>query len=197
MLVKFPQLRRLSTRHRRFNTNIEADTKVLQEMLKAGTLRPGTLPLERVDIYHYYMTVEPHLPAFQKTLNRLSRHDHVQLDVRECSDLVSYVDRSLANLRLEQQHGDLLVDGFCQRIVRIDAQCWACGTVFERCMVCVPKCAGCGRKRLPPLVNDQKKREMATRSGVSSRALFQSCALENVTNNAGSDSLDDEFSVFE
>lgn len=84
MLVKFPRLRHLSTRHRRFNTSLEVDSKMIQELLKNGTLQPHSLALESVNVYHHYMSTEPHLDTFQRTLNRLSRNKHVQLDIREC-----------------------------------------------------------------------------------------------------------------
>lgn len=84
MLVKFPQLRHLSTRHRRFNTSLEVDSKMIQELLKNGTLQPNSLDLESVNVYHHYMSTEPHLDTFQRTLNRISRHQHVKLDIREC-----------------------------------------------------------------------------------------------------------------
>lgn len=147
MLVKFPNLRTLSARHRRFNTNIEADAKVLQDMIRNKQLQPGTLPLERVNLYHYNMMHEPHLAAFQRTLNRLSKHDAVSLDIRPCCDNGSLVD-TMQRLHLDGPG--------CARVVSDEARCWACGYRFTYCFICSPTCPGCRGKRLPPLANDQK-----------------------------------------
>ncbi|KAI8141919.1 hypothetical protein BJV82DRAFT_714394 [Fennellomyces sp. T-0311] len=173
MLVKFPELRHLSARHRRFNTNLEADTKVLQELLKNGTLKPHSIPLERADIYHYYMNNEPHLGSFQKTLNRISKFP-VRLDIRVCSKSPSSqtLEEAMANVTIAE----------CNRIVSTEASCWACQYRFQRCWICESTCVGCQRKRLPPQANDQKRRHVS---------------LEKKAAELRQIELDDEFSVFE
>ncbi|KAI8366739.1 uncharacterized protein BYT42DRAFT_587724 [Radiomyces spectabilis] len=174
MLVKFPNLRHLSVKNRRFNTNLEADTKVLQEMLKGGTLKPGSLRLQRLDIYHYYMDFEPHLAVFQKTLNRLSEDANVVLDIRKCGyqadgDMHGLQQR-MGNLSLPNNNPDAAVpedgqldrpprnDVGCQRIINIGMACWACDHVFVHCWICQPRCSGCHIKRIPPLANQQQRK---------------------------------------
>ncbi|KAI9314812.1 hypothetical protein BX666DRAFT_1963800 [Dichotomocladium elegans] len=183
MLVKFPNLKRLSARYRRFNTDLKVDTKLLQEMLKSGQLQPNSLPLERMDIYHYYMAHEPHLDVFSRTLDRLSFNDHVQLDIKECGRARSTTDElidALDNLNLMA----------CTRIVATDARCCVCGYNFVKCWLCESNCPGCRSKRLPPLVNDKMNQ-----SGTSNPT------NKNPSTTSRADSDDtlslDEFSFFE
>ncbi|KAI7878781.1 hypothetical protein K492DRAFT_208776 [Lichtheimia hyalospora FSU 10163] len=215
MLVKFPQLRHLSTRHRRFNTNLEVDSKMIQELLKNGTLKPHSLALESVNVYHHYMSTEPHLDTFQRTLNRLSRNQYVQLDIREC-DRTPLQQRATATtnsnhsttttttsnntidynsiIGLEQQpHISALVDSFqsinmksCSRIIAKDACCWACGYNFDRCWQCVPVCGGCRKKRFPPLANANMMQSQHINPATTT-----SPSIENDA------TLEDEFRFFE
>jgi hypothetical protein len=180
MFVKFPNLQRLRARNRRDNTNLEIDIKLLQEMMKFDRLKPGTLLIEKLSIYHYYMDYEPHLPLFQKTLNKLSIHPHVELDIRACGYLpddqkeneleheLSLLEQRINRLQMELDGGRprnrsdedasfRKVDR-CQRIVCVDAQCWSCGYRFDRCWKCVPVCGGCHIKRMPPMANDNQIR---------------------------------------
>ncbi|CEP15587.1 hypothetical protein [Parasitella parasitica] len=183
MLIKFPRLRKLSARNRKENTNLEVDTKLLQEMLKFGSLKSNSLPIEKLNIYHYYMDFEPHLLAYQKTWNKLSIHPHVELDIRHCGYLpddqketeleqeLSLLEQRIQRLQTqqegqrratqEQQPDDprfkSRIDR-CQRILCVDAQCWSCGYHFEHCWKCVPVCQGCKGKRIPPMANDNQIR---------------------------------------
>lgn len=184
MLIKFPHLRKLSARNRKENTNFEVDIKLLQEMLKYGSVKPNSLPIEKLNIYHYYMDFEPHLLAYQKTWNKLSIHPHVELDIRHCGYLpedqreteleqeLSLLEQRIQRLQMQQdgqsrhrliheQPDDLglrrRVDR-CQRILCVDAQCWSCGYHFEHCWKCVPVCQGCKIKRIPPMANDNQIR---------------------------------------
>ncbi|KAI7867367.1 hypothetical protein BDF14DRAFT_1726473 [Spinellus fusiger] len=212
MLVKFPSLRRLSAKYRRFNTRLEADTKVLQEMLRQGTLQPGTFELESIEIYHPYMTHEPQLEVFQKTLQRLSRHSWVDVDIRKCGDLPEEdsvdVDGTVALQRLlisspdtaapaanlqnqdHQGNSDISISSapVCQRIISTTARCWACRTPFKQCWMCVPICSGCHSRRLPPLVNIQRARrhQMSHTPHQKTTAVRQEVDL-----------MEEEFSVFE
>lgn len=180
MLIKFPHLRKLSARNRKENTNIEVDLKLLQEMLKFGSVKPGSLPIEKINIYHYYMDFEPHLAAYQRTWNRLSMHPHVELDIRHCGYLPedqkeSELERELSlleqriqrlqlqqdgNRRLTEQHvpGSHINVDKCQRILCTTAKCWSCGYHFSHCWKCAPKCEGCHIKRIPPMANDNQIR---------------------------------------
>ncbi|KAI8328794.1 hypothetical protein BC941DRAFT_406361 [Chlamydoabsidia padenii] len=154
MLVKFPRLRILSAKHRRFNTNLETDTKILQELIKQGKITNGTLSLEQLMLYHYYMDNEPHLDAFQRTLDRLTNSQEVQLDIRRCYDpsLETLIN---THLRLDpSSHGV-----GCLRIISRDALCWNCHVHLDRCWKCEPRCKGCKAKRLPPLANDNQRKQ--------------------------------------
>ncbi|CAO3623374.1 unnamed protein product [Mucor fragilis] len=182
MLIKFPHLRKLSARNRKENTNLEVDIKLLQEMLKFGSVKPNSLPIEKINIYHYYMDFEPHLLAYQKTWNKLSIHPHVELDIRHCGFLpedqketeleqeLSLLEQRIQRLQMQQQSRltseqqqpddptlQRRVDR-CQRILCVDAQCWSCGHHFEHCWKCVPVCQGCKIKRIPPMANDNQIR---------------------------------------
>lgn len=187
MLIKFPHLRKLSARNRKENTNLEVDIKLLQEMLKFGTIKPNSLPIEKLNIYHYYMDFEPHLQAYQKTWNKLSIHPHVELDIRHCDYLpedqketeleqeLSLLEQRIQRLQMQQTgHSSRLTSQQqqtddsrllpprrierCQRILCIDAHCWSCGYHFEHCWKCVPVCQGCKIKRIPPMANDNQIR---------------------------------------
>lgn len=184
MLIKFPQLRRLSARNRKENTNLEVDIKLLQEMLKFNSVKPGSLPIEKLNIYHYYMDYEPHLASYQKTWNKLSIHPHVELDVKICGYLpedqkenelereLSLLEQRIQRLQMQQQgshtrgnriaegenNNDYIVVEKCQRIMCTTAQCWSCGYHFDRCWKCVPVCGGCKIKRIPPMANDNQIR---------------------------------------
>lgn len=186
MLIKFPHLRKLSATNRKENTNLEVDIKLLQEMLKFDSVKPKSLPIEKISIYHYYMDYEPHLPTYQKTWNRLSIHPHVELDIKTCGYLpddqketelekeLSLLEQRIQRLQMQQQENgrhnrqqrnDLdqqnelyrNIDK-CQRIVCVSAQCWSCGFHFDRCWKCVPVCGGCKIKRIPPMANDNQIR---------------------------------------
>jgi predicted Zn-ribbon and HTH transcriptional regulator len=180
MLIKFPRLRTLSAKHRKENTNIEVDLKLLQEMLKFGSIKPGSLPIEKLNIYHYYMDFEPYLSAYQKTWNKISMHPHVELDIRICgylpedqkenelerelSLLEQRIQRLQMNLDGNRRFADQLTHGSnttvnrCQRILCTTAKCWSCGYRFNHCWKCVPVCEGCGIKRIPPMANDNQIR---------------------------------------
>lgn len=183
MLIKFPHLRKLSATNRKENTNMEVDIKLLQEMLKFGSVKPGSLPIEKINIYHYYMDYEPHLVSYQKTWNKLSIHPHVELDIKICGYLPedrkeNELERELTLLeqriqRLQtQENGRIRVRNpdetnsqqlyqnvdKCQRIMCISAECWSCGYHFDRCWKCVPVCGGCKVKRIPPMANDNQIR---------------------------------------
>ncbi|KAI9478580.1 MAG: hypothetical protein EXX96DRAFT_482807 [Benjaminiella poitrasii] len=180
MLIKFPHLRKLSARNRKENTNLEVDIKLLQEMMKFGSVKIGTLPIEKLNIYHYYMDFEPHLLAYQKTWNKLSIHPHVELDIRTCGYLpedqkeeelereLSLLEQRIQRLQMQQDRMHQRITPLpdteyrqvnrCQRIVSVDAQCWSCGYNFEHCWKCVPLCGGCNLKRIPPMANDNQIR---------------------------------------
>lgn len=183
MLIKFPHLRKLSATNRKENTNMEVDIKLLQEMLKFGSVKPGSLPIEKINIYHYYMDYEPHLASYQKTWNKLSIHPHVELDIKICGYLPedrkeNELERELTLLeqriqRLQtQENGRIRVRNpdetnsqqlyqnvdKCQRIMCVTAKCWSCGYHFDRCWKCVPVCGGCKVKRIPPMANDNQIR---------------------------------------
>ncbi|KAI9029676.1 hypothetical protein CLU79DRAFT_716317 [Phycomyces nitens] len=170
MLVKFPNMRRLCARNRRFNTKLKQDTKALLDMIKAGTIGWNTFELEAIEIYHHYMTTEPYLQVFQKTLQRLSRHPSVSIDIRMCGDesekdnkgkLKYQLIYPLCISRLPIATDDILdqPSQACQRIVSKTAKCWACNHHFRKCWMCAPICGGCNSRRLPPMVNDQKKQQ--------------------------------------
>lgn len=180
MLIKFPHLRKLSARNRKENTNLEVDIKLLQEMLKFGSVKPNSLPIEKLNIYHYYMDFEPHLSAYQKTWNKLSIHPHVELDVRYCGYLpedqketelereLSLLEQRIQRLQMQQDSRQRVTQqpdapelrrmDRCQRVLCTTAQCWSCGYHFEHCWKCVPVCAGCNIKRIPPMANDNQIR---------------------------------------
>ncbi|OBZ86790.1 hypothetical protein A0J61_05160 [Choanephora cucurbitarum] len=202
MLIKFPNLRKLSAKNRKENTNLEVDIKILQEMLKFGSVKPKSLPIEKLSIYHYYMDFEPHLLAYQKTWNKLSMHPHVELDIRTCGYLpedqkenelereLSLLEQRIQRLQMQQDITQRLTPSLtehqpvqrCQRIVCTTASCWSCGDPFESCWKCVPVCAGCGIRRTPPIANDNQRRLKA-----KSKAMSSTAALNE----------DDDFSVFE
>lgn len=184
MLIKFPHLRKLSAKHRKENTNLEVDIKLLQEMLKFKDVKPGSLPIEKLNIYHYYMDYEPHLATYQKTWNKISIHPHVELDIKICGYLPpdqkeNELERELTLLEQRIQRLQTQENGRsphrtrqtednphplfqnidkCQRIMCVTAQCWACGHPFDRCWKCVPVCEGCKIKRIPPMANDNQIR---------------------------------------
>lgn len=118
MLIKFPNLRKLSATNRKENTNLEVDIKLLQEMLKFNSVKPGSLPIEKINIYHYYMDYEPHLTSYQKTWNRLSMHPHVELDIKICGYLpedqrenelereLSLLEQRIQRLQMQQQENN-------------------------------------------------------------------------------------------
>ncbi|KAG2223377.1 hypothetical protein INT45_002872 [Circinella minor] len=215
MLVKFPQLRHLSARYRRFSTNIETDTRLLQELYKGGTLKPHSIPLERVDMYHYYFTSEPHLEAFQRTLDRISKVP-VQLDIRLCS-MVPKEERQQQQQQsqnplviMEQTMEEMTISSSneCQNIIAKEAYCWACLYPFEGCWKCEPICNGCQKRRLPPLANDQKLQDLQRQQKQQERQKFINMkkegsliVLENnkqqCDNLIDDPSLEDEFSVFD
>ncbi|KAI8640991.1 hypothetical protein BD408DRAFT_224062 [Parasitella parasitica] len=205
MLIKFPLLRKLSAKNRKENTNLEVDIKLLQEMLKFESLKPNSLPIEKLNIYHYYMDFEPHLLAYQKTWNKLSIHPHVELDIKHCGYLpedqketeleqeLSLLEQRIQRLQMQQEEhnrqeqwpGDSRLQhrvDRCQRILCVEAQCWSCGYRFEHCWKCVPVCQGCKGKRIPPMANDNQIR-------LRYRRQFQP------THQVMAD--EDEFSVFE
>ncbi|KAI9472950.1 hypothetical protein BDB00DRAFT_215320 [Zychaea mexicana] len=227
MFVKFPELRHLSARYRRFSTNVEADTKVLQELLKNGTLKPHSIPLERVNIYHYYFNTEPHLDAFQKTLNRISKFP-VHLDIRRCyvpttTTTTTTSSNGDGDARQQEQQRSLeeamegvSISEACYNIVSKEAQCWACLHSFERCWKCESICAACQRTRLPPLANDQKlqdfqrrrrgrrhtqrekNKSMVVSAGANDLAVTITPTTATTNSSVIDDpSLEDEFSVFE
>jgi hypothetical protein len=165
MLVKFPNLRHIRARNRRYTTSIESDAKVLQEFLNQGKITEHSLKLETYELYHPYMNEERMLRRFQTTLNALARSGSVELDIRQCSHTADPVpvledatndtppeDIRPANLSLQ-----------CRRIICKSAKCWACGEPEVFCYQCVDKCAKCGLRRLPPFVNDIHVLEAAGR----------------------------------
>ncbi|CAO3588314.1 unnamed protein product [Absidia cylindrospora] len=180
MLVKFPNMLRLSAKHRRFTTNLETDTKILQELIKRASLQPASLALRHLDIYHYYMEHEPHLDAYQRTLDRLCK-DKVELDIRRCYD-ASMVDQ-MDQLQLESGP---TTEQYCTRIISRTEQCYACQTLLTRCWHCVSHCTQCKTKRLPPLANAHQHKQRQQK-----RTLLE-------TNMAIMDpDLKDQFSLFE
>ncbi|KAI8096142.1 hypothetical protein BDF21DRAFT_354239 [Thamnidium elegans] len=182
MLIKFPNLRKLSATNRKENTNLEVDIKLLQEMLKFDSVKPKSLPIEKISIYHYYMDYEPHLEAYQKTWNKLSIHPHVELDIKLCAYLpedqrenqlekeLSLLEQRIQRIQVQQDNGrprkndsnennDLYQNiDKCRRIMSVTAQCWSCGHHFDHCWKCVPVCEGCKIKRIPPMANDNQIR---------------------------------------
>ncbi|KAL0076180.1 hypothetical protein F4703DRAFT_1325384 [Phycomyces blakesleeanus] len=196
MLVKFPNLHRLYARNRRFNTKIKEDTKALLDMIKSGTIKLKTFELERIEIYHHYMTTEPYLEVFQRTIQRLSRHPSVYIDIRMCGDVSEQQGtQPKTQTQTQTQTQTLETDQLnptqssppCQKIVSKVAKCWACDYHFKQCWMCAPFCGGCNSRRLPPMVNDQKKQQNL----INQRLLQQTNALRQ------QDPVEDEFSVFE
>ncbi|KAI8987886.1 hypothetical protein BDF20DRAFT_852683 [Mycotypha africana] len=174
MLIKFPNLRRLSARYRKKTTDLEVDVKLLQEMLKFGTIKPKSLPLTEVRVYHFNMDFEPHLTAYQKTLNKVSVFPKVKLDIRPCGFIQTVGNGSGSNLNpavmnndrqlqgendQREQLSDLPQDSIeeCQRIISKSEQCWSCGFLFRYCWICVPVCDSCKVRRVPPLANDKQR----------------------------------------
>ena len=175
MVIKFPNLKILSATNRKENTNLEVDIKLLQEMLKFNSVEPGSLPIEKINLYHYYMDYEPHLNAYQRTWNKLSMHKQVQLDIKICGYLpddqmeedeltreLSILEQRIQRLQMQQEENrvrnNTLQADKCQRIMCITAECWSCGHHFEHCWKCVPFCKGCKIKRIPPMANDNQIR---------------------------------------
>ncbi|ORZ11427.1 hypothetical protein BCR42DRAFT_99792 [Absidia repens] len=206
MMVKFPRMLRLSAKQRRFNTNLETDTKILQELIKRGSLQPGSLALRHLDIYHYYMDYEPHLDAYQRTLDRLCV-DKVELDIRRCYDPPSTLEDQMDELQLDttnhndnnqqqpqqqqqqQQQQPQPQQQYCTRIISKTERCWACHTLLTRCWHCVSHCTQCKTKRLPPLANAHQHKQ---------QRLEQQKLRLLETNMAMMDpDLKDEFSLFE
>ncbi|KAG0246718.1 hypothetical protein BGX31_009847 [Mortierella sp. GBA43] len=74
MLIKFPHLEILSSRHRRKQTSLTTDIHTLKAMLRDGRVAPYSLRLRRWDIFHPYMTemVEEDVAGFQGILNAIS-----------------------------------------------------------------------------------------------------------------------------
>ncbi|KAI9260223.1 hypothetical protein BY458DRAFT_478444 [Sporodiniella umbellata] len=142
MLMKFPSLKCISATHRKQTTNLLVDIKFLQDMLKFGRILPGSLPIERLNLYHHSMEYEEFLDTYQKTWNRISSHPHVQLDIRTC------------NHPIEQNHPSSPPG--CLRIIQSGARCWSCRSPFDTCYRCVPLCSGCQKRRIPPAANEQQ-----------------------------------------
>ncbi|KAG0266174.1 hypothetical protein DFQ27_000126 [Actinomortierella ambigua] len=72
MMFKFPNLRVLSSRHRRKQTSLATDVHLLKDMLRNGHVLPHSLKLERWDIWHPYMA-EDEVVGFQRALNAICR----------------------------------------------------------------------------------------------------------------------------
>ncbi|CAO3659681.1 unnamed protein product [Rhizopus stolonifer] len=190
MLIKFPNLKKISAMNRKETTHLLVDIKLLQEMLMFEQIRPKSLPIERINIYHYFMDYETHLDAYQRTWDRISIHPHVQLDIKICGYLaqetelereLSLLEQRIQMLEIQQQEDRPMQNtqntSRCQRIVKVDAQCWSCGYPFDTCWKCTPICEGCKSKRIPPAANDNQIR-------LKSRKKVQTNTV-------------DEFSVFE
>ncbi|KAI8068559.1 hypothetical protein BC940DRAFT_353130, partial [Gongronella butleri] len=159
MLIKFPHLQHLSARQRRLNTNLEADSKILQEWIKGGLLVPGSLSLERLDLFHYNMASdEPFLELFEKTVNRISKNS-VTLDIKRCG-----YPKQHTSLPSETEDGLSQDDRLCKQIIDRFARCWACDAPQQYCWQCTIKCAGCGTNRLPPVANDNQRRTRTAKS---------------------------------
>ncbi|CAO3636729.1 unnamed protein product [Cunninghamella blakesleeana] len=172
MIVMFPNLKRLSAKHRQFNTNLEGDTKILQEFIKQGTLKEKTLSLQYFNIYHFYMDNEPYLDVFQKTINKLSRYDRVQLDIRRCNFINSnsIIEQQLAQLNLYINNDEQEYNG-CTKIISIESRCWKCDNLFTRCWNCQTHCLKCKTKRLPAIANDhQKSKSQSNKRSLSIRS---------------------------
>ncbi|KAG2180511.1 hypothetical protein INT44_003515 [Umbelopsis vinacea] len=181
MLVKFPNLRHIAARNRRYTTSIETDTKVLHEFLNSGKISQHSLKLETYQLYHPYMIEERTLRRFQSTLNALAVSGSVELDIRQCSHIsepVPIIDDEL-DATADEGNRQAKSPVECRRIIRKGAKCWACGEPEEYCYQCIDKCANCGLRRLPPFVNDVHVLEAAGRPN-------------NVNDNS-----EDMFSVFE
>jgi hypothetical protein len=181
MIVKFPNLRHIAARNRRYTTSVETDTKVLHEFLNSGKISQHSLKLETYQLYHPYMIEERTLRRFQSTLNALTLNASVELDIRQCSHIaepVPIMDNDL-DATADEDNRQVQSPVECRRIVRKGAKCWACGEPEEYCYQCVEKCANCGLRRLPPFVSDVHVLEAAGRP-----------------NNAD-DNSEDMFSVFE
>ncbi|OZJ02734.1 hypothetical protein BZG36_04703 [Bifiguratus adelaidae] len=134
MLVKFKKLRILSARDLRNSLNIEADTKVLRELLNCGTIEAKSLALRQLYIYHDYLTDRQNIRPLINVLGLVAKHS-VQLDVRECGAPTTY--------------GHL-----CRHLIRCLPslpQC-TCMAYFDRCHRCEPYCKVCGHTRQPPFV---------------------------------------------
>lgn len=210
MLIKFPNLRRLSAKNRKDNTNLEVDIKILQEMLKFESVKPKSLPIEKLNIYHYYMDFEPHLLAYQKTWNKLSMHPHVELDIRTCGHLpedqkenelereLSLLEQRIQRLQMQQDGRQRVTPSIsdhqsaqrCQRIVCTTAQCWSCGYRFEYCWKCVSVCDGCKARRIPPIANDNQMR-------LKAKQQIKTRTMSGITTTSAIDFEEDDFSVFE
>jgi len=153
MLIKFPNLRHIRARNRRYTTSIESDAKVLQEFLNQGKIKRHSLNLESYELYHPYMNEERMLRRFQSTLNTLARTGSVELDIRQCLHVIDPlpgVDDPTQPEEIRPTTSPVL----CRRIIRKAAKCWACGEPETFCYQCVEKCTNCGLRRLPPFVND-------------------------------------------
>lgn len=200
MLIKFPNLRILSAINRKETLNLEVDIKLLQEMLRFEQIKPKSLPIEKVNIYHYYMDYETHLDVYQRTWNRISMHSNVALDIKICGYLpqdqdedelereLSLLEQRIQKLQMQQNNRrptqtEEVQISRCQRIVSVSAQCWYCGYHFNRCWRCVPVCEGCQLKRMPPMANDNQIR-LKNRKKISMAAHQTAIADE------------DDFSVF-
>lgn len=174
MLVKFPRLRILSAKHRRFNTNLQADTKLLRDFLMRNRLKGITL--ERYSFYHHYMDTEPHMEEFHSMLESLCEtsgcHDderrQVQLDIKRCADPSTAQRGRFQDLELRHgyvdmeqvfHHPETVIDDTCRRIVSKDAKCWVCDAALNYCWHCQSHCPQCRSKRLSPLANDTKRKQ--------------------------------------
>ncbi|KAH8554006.1 hypothetical protein BGW37DRAFT_421437 [Umbelopsis sp. PMI_123] len=165
MIVKFPNLRHIGARNRRYTTSIDTDTKVLHEFLSNGKISKHSLKLESYQLYNPYMNEERTFRRFQSTLNALASNGSVELDIRQCSYItepVPIMDDDLDATAVEDGR-QIRSPVECRRIIRKGAKCWACGEPEEYCYKCVNKCSNCGLRRLPPFVNDIHVLEAAGR----------------------------------
>ncbi|KAI8980940.1 hypothetical protein BDB01DRAFT_724378 [Pilobolus umbonatus] len=160
MIIKFPNIQVLSAKNRKENTNLEVDIKLLQEMLKHGGVKPKSLPIRSINVYHHYMDYEPYISTYQDTWNRLSIHSQVEMDIRQCGyslTLMQLNNMSISstdhNINHDDNSTDVTVDE-CHRIISTNAQCWCCGYHFDKCWKCESLCMGCNSKRLTPSAND-------------------------------------------
>lgn len=144
------------------------------------------------------MDNEPYLDVFQKTINKLTRYDHVQLDIRRCNNFInnnSLLEQQLAQLNLyindlasTQNNNEEPEHNGCTKIISIQSRCWKCDNLFTRCWNCQTYCPKCKTKRLPAIANDHQK----LKSQLDKRSLSiqkQRSMME--------DDLKEEFSLFE